>query len=299
MTFAKRIFFFMLVNLGVIAVLMAITSFFGIEPYLSNYGLNLTSLFIYAAIIGFSGSFISLFLSKWMAKSFMGVEVIQSPSNHVESKLIETISRLAQQGNFKMPEVGIYHSPEVNAFATGWGKNHSLVAVSTGLLSEMSGEEVEGVLAHEMAHIANGDMVTMTLIQGVVNTFVIFAARVAAFAVSKALGRDDEDGISHLTYFITSIVFEIVFGILASTIVYWFSRRREFAADEGGARFVGKQKMVAALRRLKDLVDRVDTHQKSLATMKISDRPSKFMEAFSTHPRLEKRIEALQKASIN
>ena len=303
MTIFKRFFVFILVNMGVIAVLMTITSVFGIEPYLSKQGLNLTSLFIYAAIIGFSGSFISLFLSKWMAKSFMGVVLIETPSNHIESKLIETISRLAQQGNFEMPEVGVYDSTEVNAFATGWGKNHSLVAVSTGLLHEMDDEEIEGVLAHEMAHVANGDMVTMTLIQGVVNTFVIFAARIAAYAASKFFGGDDnedeDDGINHLTYMITSIVFEILFGILASTIVHWFSRRREFVADEGGARFVGKQKMIAALKRLQSLVDRVDTHQQSLATMKISDKPSSFAEWFSTHPRLDKRIEALQRAEIS
>ena len=166
MSFIKRIFFFILVNVAVIAILMTITSVFGIEPYLTPYGLNLTSLAIYAAIIGFTGSFISLFLSKWMAKTMMGVKVIKHPGNHEESKLVEIISRLAQQGGFTMPEVGIYNSPEVNAFATGWGKNHSLVAVSAGLLQEMDANEIEGVLAHEMSHVANGDMVTMTLMNG-------------------------------------------------------------------------------------------------------------------------------------
>ena len=298
MNIFKRLFFFLLVNLGVVAMLMLITSLFDIEPYLSSSGLNLFSLFIYALIIGFSGSLISLLLSKWMAKTFMGVEVIQEPSNHVESKLINIVNRLAHQGNLKMPEVGIYHSPEANAFATGWGKNHSLVAVSSGLLNEMNDAEVEGVLAHEMAHVANGDMVTMALIQGVVNTFVIFSARIAAFVVSKAIGGDKDEGMSHWVYLGTSILFEIVFGILASTIVFWFSRRREFAADEGGAQFVGKQKMIAALSRLQTLVDRVDTHQQSLATMKISDQPSRLTALFSTHPRLEKRIEALKMAAI-
>ncbi len=298
MSFIKRIFFFILVNVAVIAILMTITSVFGIEPYLTPYGLNLTSLAIYAAIIGFTGSFISLFLSKWMAKTMMGVKVIKHPGNHEESKLVEIISRLAQQGGFTMPEVGIYNSPEVNAFATGWGKNHSLVAVSAGLLQEMDANEIEGVLAHEMSHVANGDMVTMTLIQGVVNTFVIFAARAAAYAVQTALGKDNE-AVGGLSYWITSIIFEIIFGILASTIVFWFSRRREFAADYGAAQFVGKQKMIAALKRLQQLTDRIDPSQKSLATMKISDRPSGFMALFSTHPRLEQRIEALQKAMVS
>ncbi len=298
MSFFKRIFFFLLVNLAVIAVLMTITTIFGIEPYLTPYGLNLTSLLIYAAIIGFTGSFISLLLSKWMAKKMMGVQVIDQPSNTDESKLIEIISRLAQQGNFKMPEVGIYDSPEVNAFATGATKNSSLVAVSAGLLHEMNWDEIEGVLAHEMAHINNGDMVTMTLIQGVVNTFVIFAARAAAYGVQTVLGKDNEE-IGGLSYWITSIVFEILFGILASLIVFWFSRRREFAADFGGAQFVGKQKMIAALKRLQQLTDRIDPSEKSFATMKIADRPSGFSAMFSTHPRLEDRIEALQKAMVN
>ena len=228
----------------------------------------------------------------------MGVKVIKHPGDHEESKLVEIISRLAQQGGFKMPEVGIYDSPEVNAFATGWGRNHSLVAVSAGLLHEMDDSEIEGVLAHDMAHVANGDMVTMTLIQGVVNTFVIFAARVAAYAVQTAMSRDNE-AVGGLAYWITSIVFEIIFGVLASTIVFWFSRRREFAADYGAAQFVGKQKMIAALKRLQQLTNKIDPSQKSLATMKISDRPSSFMAIFSTHPRLEQRIEALQKAMIS
>ena len=298
MSFFKRIFFFILVNVAVVAILMTVTTVFGIEPYLNaKTGLNLTSLAIYSAIIGFAGSFISLFISKWMAKSMMGVKVIKHPHSPEQVQLFETVQRLAQQGDFKMPEVGIYNSPEVNAFATGWGKNHSLVAVSSGLLQEMNHNEVEGVLAHEMAHIANGDMVTMTLIQGVVNTFVIFAARAAAYAVQIALGKDQEE-IGGLAYWLTSIVFEIVFGILASLIVFWFSRRREFEADFGGAKFVGKQKMIAALKRLQELSNKIDPSQKSLATMKISDRPSGFMAAFSTHPRLEDRIAALQKAMV-
>ncbi len=300
MAIFKRIFFFILINVAVVAVLMTVTTIFGIEPYLNaKTGLNLYSLAIYAAIIGFTGSFISLFLSKWMAKSFNGVELIESPRNSQEAKLVEVISRIAQQNHIKMPEVGTYPSMEVNAFATGWGKNHSLVAVSEGLLREMTEDEIEGVLAHEMAHIINGDMVTMTLVQGVINTFVIFAARVAAFVVQKALsGNDEEAPVGGLVYWGLSIAFEIVFGILASVIVFWVSRKREFAADMGAAQTVGKKKMIAALQRLQRMTDRIDTSQKTLATMKISDRAG-IMALFSSHPALEDRIEALKKAPVN
>ncbi len=227
----------------------------------------------------------------------MNIHIINTPRNHDEAKITETISRISQQLNIKMPEVGIYPSPEVNAFATGPSKNKSLVAVSEGLLNEMDDHELEGVLAHEMAHIANGDMVTMTLIQGVVNTFVIFAARAVAFVVGKLLSRDENVG--SLAYFGLSILFEIIFGILASTIVFWFSRRREFAADRGGAQFVGKNKMIAALKRLQTLQSRIDTRQKAFATMKISDKPSGIGLFFSSHPPLQVRIETLQKAPIH
>jgi heat shock protein HtpX len=297
MTFFKRIFFFLLVNFAIIAVLMTITSIFGIEPYLQPYGLNLTSLAIYAAIIGFTGSFISLFLSKWMAKKMMGVQVIETPSNTHEAKLTEIVSHVAQQIGIKMPEVGIYNSKEVNAFATGWSKNHSLIAVSAGLLEQMTDDEVEGVLAHEMAHVANGDMVTMTLLQGVLNTFVIFAARALAFVIQRLMGRDSDE-IGGLAYWGISILLEIVFSILATMVVMWFSRWREFHADMGGAKFVGKSKMISALKKLKTLSNRVDPAHKSMATMKISDRPS-LLKLFASHPPLDKRIEALQKAMIS
>ncbi len=296
MRFIKRIFLFLVVNIAIIFILTTIVSVFGISPYLTPYGLNLTSLAIYSAIIGFAGSFISLFLSKVMAKWMMKVQVIKSAKDPHEAKLVQIISNIAQGLHMKMPEVGIYPSMEVNAFATGWSKNHSLVAVSEGLLREMNDSELEGVLAHEMAHVANGDMVTMTLVQGIMNTFVIFAARVAAYGVSKFLSNNEQ--IGYFSYYLISILFQIIFGILASTIVFAFSRHREFRADMGGAKFVGKQKMIAALQKLEHLTNRIDVRQKSMATMKISDKPKRML-LFSSHPPLSVRIERLQKASIS
>jgi len=298
MSFFKRIFLFVLVNLAIIAVLMTVTSIFGIEPYLQKSGLNLQSLAIYSAVIGFSGSLISLFLSKTIAKWTLGVQIIDSPKSSDEAKIVEIVGRVANQIGISTPEVGIYNSPEVNAFATGWSRNHSLVAVSSGLLDEMSDEEIEGVLAHEMAHVANGDMVTMTLIQGVVNTFVVFASRVAAFAIQKFFSKNDDDAVGGISYWLISILFEILFGILASLLVFWFSRHREFRADAGGAKFVGKAKMIAALQRLQRTADAIDPRGKSLATMKISDRSS-IAKLFSTHPPLELRIQKLREAMIS
>ena len=290
-----RIFIFIVINLAVVVLLTAITSIFGIDTnYLQPNGLNLESLFIVALIIGFAGSFISLFLSKWIAKKTMGIELITQPKNHQESRIVEIISGIAHRNNIKTPEIGIYHSSEVNAFATGSSRNNSLVAVSAGLLEEMNEQELEGVLAHEMAHVINGDMVTMALLQGVINTFVIFFARIAAYAVQKTLLKDDEE-VGGIVYFLISIAFEIVFGILASLIVFWVSRRREFAADKGAAVFVGKNKMIAALQKLNKLSNRIDTSQKTLATMKISDRGSSI---FSTHPDLQLRIQRLQELQI-
>ncbi len=295
MTWFKRIFLFILTNVAVIAVLMTITSVFGIEPYLTPYGLNLVSLAIYAAIIGFTGALISLFLSKTIAKWTAGVKIIDTPNNSDETFLMNSVKQLSNQAGLGMPEVGIYDSSEINAFATGWNRNNALIAVSSGLLNQMSQDEVEGVLAHEMAHIRNGDMVTMTLIQGVVNTFVIFAARVAAYAVMKAMDKEEVGG---LVYWVVSIVFEITFGILASTIVFAFSRWREFGADYGGASLAGKQKMMKALQFLEKHQQSIDSRHKNLATMKISDRPG-FMALFASHPPLGKRIQALQQAPIS
>jgi len=230
MAWIKRIFFFVLTNIAVIAVLMTVTSIFGLESYLTPAGLNLTSLAIFALIIGFTGSFISLFLSKWMAKTMMKVRIIKTPGNDEEAFIMQTVEHIAQQAGFKTPEVGIYESREINAFATGASKNNSLVALSRGLLEAMNRDEVEGVIAHEMAHINNGDMVTMTLIQGVINTFVVFAARAIAYAVQMFLNRGEEGGVGGFVYWGLSILFEIVFGILASVIVFSFSRWREYGA---------------------------------------------------------------------
>ena len=296
MRFIKRIFLFLVVNLAIIVVLGAVVTIFGIRPYLTPYGLDLKALAIFSVIIGFTGSFISLFMSKVSAKWMMRVAVIHQSRNSQEANLIQVITNISQRLGITMPEVGVYPSPEVNAFATGWSRNHSLVAVSEGLLREMDARELEGVLAHEMAHIANGDMVTMTLVQGIMNTFIIFAARVVAFFVGKFLSRNEDLG--RLSYFLLSIFFEIVFGIFASILVMAYSRRREFRADEGGAKFVGKVKMLAALKKLGQLSQKIDTRQKSLATMKISDKPGRFGRIFSTHPSIEERIERLQKAKM-
>lgn len=297
MAFFKRIFFFILVNVGVVATLMAVTTIFGIEPYLSAYGINYISLAIYAAVIGFSGAFISLFLSKWMAKSMMGVKVIKDARNQTETHLIQTIKHMADQARVGLPEVGIYDSPEINAFATGWNRNKALVAVSSGLLEAMNQDELEGVLAHEMAHVKNGDMVTMTLIQGIINTFVIFAARSIAHLVASLYSRGD-DGINRAIYFMVSIVLEIIFGILASVIVFSFSRWREFGADYGGAQLSSKKKMIAALIFLQSH-HAVDNRQKAFATMKMNGNQSPITRLFSTHPPLEKRIMALQAAPLH
>ncbi len=296
MRFLKRLALFLVVNIAIVLILTTVVSLFGIQPYLTPYGLDLKSLAIYSIIIGFAGSFISLFLSKAMVKWTMHVTVIQQPRSVSEKQLFQTVTQIAKSLKIKMPEIGVYASPEVNAFATGWSRNHSLVAVSSGLLDNMSPEEVDGVLAHEMAHVANGDMVTMTLIQGVLNTFVIFLARIAAFAVGKLLSRNDDLGA--VSYYFLSIAFQIVFGILASLIIFAFSRHREFQADHGGAQFVGAKKMIAALKRLHELHNRVDTRQKSLATMKISDKPSRIGRFFSTHPSLEERISRLEKGRL-
>lgn len=293
----KRVFLFLAANIAIIAVISIILSIFNVQPYLTPYGINYEALLVFAAIVGFTGSFISLFISKWMAKMAYSIEIIKDPRGGSEAKLVSTIKNLAEQAGIGMPEVGIYNSPEANAFATGWNKNNALVAVSTGLLDAMDSDELEGVLAHEISHIANGDMVTMALLQGVVNTFVVFFARIAAYAVQSFLSRGRDDGaVGGLAYYFTAIVFEILFGILASILVMWFSRVREFRADAGSAKLVGAPKMIAALKRLQAVHVRVDNRGKSLRSLKINDEPSRFLSLFSSHPPLEKRIEALKRS---
>lgn len=291
----KRVFLFLATNIAILVVINVILRIFDVQPYLTPYGLNYQSLLVFAAIVGFSGSLISLFISKWMAKTAYGIHIIDAPANQTEKWLMIKVSMLAKKLKIGMPEVGIYDSPEPNAFATGWNRKKALVAVSTGLIDTMDSDELEGVLGHEMAHVANGDMVTMALIQGIVNTFVIFFARIAAFVVSQFFRGSDEDEspVSGFAYFGIAIVFEILFGILASIIVMWFSRRREFKADHGSAQLLGTDKMVKALQKLRKLTEApVDPRGKAFSTMKISGHGG-FMMLFTTHPPLEKRIETL------
>jgi len=294
----KRVALFLITNLGILLVISLILSIFNVQPYLTQYGLNYQTLLVYALIVGFTGSFISLFISKWMAMHAYNIHLIDRPSNEAEAWLVSEVRRLSGQRNIGMPDVGIYDSPEPNAFATGWNKNKALVAVSTGLLQTMNKDELEGVLGHEISHVANGDMVTLTLIQGVVNTFVIFFARIAAFFVTQFFRRDsDEEGVQGgLVYYGVAILFELLFGILASMVVMWFSRYREYRADAGSSKYVGKDKMIKALQRLQQLTDKTpqDDRAPAFNAMKISGHHT-WLALFASHPPLEKRIEALEK----
>jgi heat shock protein HtpX len=290
----KRIGLYLLTNILVLTTIVIATSVLGVNRYLDAQGINFVSLLAFAAIVGFSGSIISLLMSKTMAKSMMRVKVI-NPKGSLsgnEQKLLNTVYRYAQQvGIEKMPEVGIYPSDEVNAFATGPNRNNSLVAVSSGLLSRMDQQAVEGVLAHEIAHVANGDMVTMTLLQGVINTFVVFLSRIVAYILSMFV-REEMAGIVH---FISVIVFQILFSILGSIAVMAFSRRREFAADQGGAQIAGRQKMIHALESLKSTVSLVDNRQEALATFKISgNKKMGLAQLMASHPSLDDRINRLK-----
>jgi heat shock protein HtpX len=291
----KRIVLFLLTNLAVVAVISILLSIFHVQPYLSRHGIDYQALMVYALIVGFSGAIISLLLAKWLAKRAYNIKIIDKAYTQTESMLLATVRRLANQMHVGMPEVGIYESAEPNAFATGWNKNKALVAVSSGLLNLMSQDELEGVLGHEMSHVANGDMVTLTLLQGVVNTFVIFFARIAAFAVSQLLRRDDDESpIGGVAYYLTAFIFEILFGILASLIVMWFSRYREYRADAGSAKYVGKEKMIKALQRLQLTMQLArDEQAPSLEIMKIAGGKS-LLGLFSSHPPLEERIKVLQ-----
>jgi heat shock protein HtpX len=297
MAFMKRIFLFAAVNIAIVVTVSLVLNLLGVQPYLTGRGLNIGSLAIFCLIWGMVGSFISLLLSKKIAVWTMGVEIINPNSSGRASELVQMVHRLAKgAGLEKMPEVGIYPGMEINAFATGPTKNNSLVAVSQGLLNRMDREEVEGVLGHEVAHIANGDMVTMTLIQGVVNAFVMFFARIAAYAVSQFLrgDRDEGEGLGHFAYMMTVFVFEIFFGILGSMIVAWFSRYREFRADAGGAKLAGRNKMIRALQRLKANAELPEEGAPAMAAFKISSKKGGWLHLFSTHPSLDVRIARLQ-----
>jgi heat shock protein HtpX len=300
----KRILLFGLMNIAVIVTVSVILNVLGVQPYLTANGIDYTSLLIFCLIWGSVGSFISLSMSKWTAKKFMGVQVIEPNMGGQYAALVNTVHRLAKAANLpKMPEVGIYQSPEVNAFATGPSKSNSLVAVSTGLLNRMDSDEVEGVLAHEIAHVANGDMVTMALLQGVINAFVMFMARIAAFALQNFLrgnsDNDREEGSSFgggMTYWLTTMVFEMIFGIVGMIILAFFSRFREFRADKGGAQLAGRGKMIAALRSLQNQFENgpFDKRSESMSAFKISSKESGFRAMFSTHPPLSERIKALE-----
>lgn len=288
----KRVLLFLATNLAVMLVLSFTASLLGVNRFLTANGLNLGMLLAFAALMGFGGSFISLLMSRMIAKWSTGAQVITHPGNSTELWLVQTVQKLTQRAGLPMPEVAIYEG-EPNAFATGASKNSSLVAVSTGLLQSMSHDEVEAVLAHEVAHIANGDMVTLTLIQGVVNTFVIFLARVVGYFVDSMLRKNDEESSGPgIGYMITVVVCEIVFGILASIIVAAFSRHREFRADAGAARLMGTASpMVAALRRLGGLAP--DGLPQNMQAMGIAGGKS-WLSLFSSHPPIEQRIAALQ-----
>ncbi|GGA83271.1 protease HtpX [Ornithinibacillus halotolerans] len=288
----KRIFYFIITNVLVLLTISIVLNLIGFRGYTTSSGtIDFAALLIFSAIIGFSGSFISLAISRWMAKRAMGVQVINpnGPMNDYERAVVEKVHRLSRAaGLMHMPEVGIYNSPEVNAFATGPSKKKSLVAVSTGLLQEMDDDAIEGVIAHEVAHIANGDMVTMTLLQGVVNTFVVFLSRVAAFIVSRFVKEE----LAWIVHFIAIIVFQLVFSILGSLVVYAYSRHREFHADRGGADLAGKDKMRHALESLKAYTSRIKGGEDtSIATLKINNKRKSSI--FSTHPDLDERIKRL------
>ncbi len=290
----SRIFLFLATNAAVLVLISIVFQVLGIEGLLMENGvdLNLGALLVMSAVIGFGGSFISLAMSKFMAKRAMGVQVIEKPANRTEQWLVDTVRRQAQQAGIGMPEVGIFNSPDPNAFATGMKRNDALVAVSAGLLQNMNADEVEAVLAHEISHVANGDMVTMGLLQGVVNTFVIFLSRVVGFLVDRLVFRT-ERGFGP-GYFITSIIAQILLSILASMIVMWFSRRREFRADHGGATLAGREKMVGALQALQR-ASRKEDLPGSFASFGISgNRATGFKRLFMSHPPLEERIAALQ-----
>jgi heat shock protein HtpX len=289
----KRTFLFLATNLAIVLVLSITMRLLGVEPYLNEQGLNLNSLLIFAAVMGFGGSFISLSISKWTAKRSVGAQVIETPRTQAEIWLVQTVRRQAQTAGIGMPEVAIYDSLEVNAFATGMNRNKALVAVSTGLLRSMSEEEAEAVLGHEVSHVANGDMVTLALIQGVVNTFVMFFSRVIGHVVDRVVFKTERG--HGPAFFVTMIVAEMVLGILASIIVMWFSRQREFRADRGGASLAGRQKMIAALQALQQ-AHPAPLPDKMAAFGIAGGMGGGLKRLFMTHPPLEERIAALRAA---
>ena len=293
----KRIFLFLATNLAIIVVLSITLRLLGVERLLDEQGVNLdlNSLLVFAAVFGFGGSFLSLAMSKWTAKRFTGAQVIEAPRNATEQWLLTTVRRQADAAGIGMPEVAVYDAPDVNAFATGMSRNNALVAVSSGLLRNMSKDEAEAVLGHEVSHVANGDMVTLALIQGVVNTFVIFLSRVIGHVVDRVIFKVERG--HGPAFWITAIVAEIVLGILASIIVMWFSRRREFRADAGGAQLAGSHKMIAALQALKRASGQPHLPDQLAAFGINGGIGAGIKRLFMTHPPLDERIEALRQAA--
>lgn len=292
--FLKRIGLFIATNIAILFILNITMRLLGIESILDQQGvdLNLNALLVFAGVIGFSGSLISLAISKWTAKRMTGAQVITQPRNSTEQWLMQTVQRQAQQAGIGIPEVAVYDAPDVNAFATGWNRNNALVAVSTGLLKSMSQDEAEAVLGHEISHVANGDMITLALIQGVVNTFVIFLSRVIGHVVDRVVFKTERG--HGPAFWITAIIAELVLGILASIIVMWFSRQREFRADAGGANLAGRHKMVSALQALQRTYEQPHLPDQMAAFGISGKRNGGIRRLFMTHPPLEERIARLQ-----
>jgi heat shock protein HtpX len=293
----KRIFLFIVTNIAVVLTLTIILNILGVGRYVGPGGIDIGALAAFSFVWGMGGAFISLLMSRWIAKMATGAVIVDGHTGDPRSdRVYAMIAGLTQKAGLPMPEVGIYDSPEVNAFATGPSKNRALVAVSTGLLRSMRDDEVEGVLGHEVTHIANGDMVTMTLLQGVINAFVIFFARLIAYVIANRGGDSRERGYSGGSFMVI-FVLQIVLGILGSLITNWFSRQREFRADRGGAQLAGRERMIGALRRLAANEEAVDTQHQALATLKINGARN-WAAIFTTHPPLEARIAALERMSI-
>ncbi|NOU00699.1 MAG: protease HtpX [Gallionella sp.] len=291
----KRIFLFIVTNLAVMLVINVTLRLLGVDRMLNESGgINFSNLLVMSMVIGFAGSIISLFMSKWSAKRMVGAQVIENPADPTERWLVDTVKRQALSAGIGMPEVAIYEAPDVNAFATGWNRNNALVAVSRGLLDNMSKDEAEAVLAHEVSHVANGDMITLALIQGVVNTFVVFFSKIIGHFVDRVILKNDGRNGPGIGAFVTEIAAQMVLGILASIIVMWFSRQREFRADAGGASLAGREKMIAALERLKMNHEQASL-PKQMAASGISGG-SAMGKLFMTHPPLDERIAALRAA---
>lgn len=291
----KRIFLFIVTNLAVMLVINVTLRLLGVDRMLNESGgINFSNLLVMSMVIGFAGSIISLFMSKWSAKRMVGAQVIENPADPTERWLVDTVKRQALSAGIGMPEVAIYEAPDVNAFATGWNRNNALVAVSRGLLDNMSKDEAEAVLAHEISHVANGDMITLALIQGVVNTFVVFFSKIIGHFVDRVILKNDGRNGPGIGAFVTEIAAQMVLGILASIIVMWFSRQREFRADAGGASLAGREKMIAALERLKMNHEQASL-PKQMAASGISGG-SAMGKLFMTHPPLDERIAALRAA---